>query len=138
MLAEIVVSTLLGEIASENEFIFTPDRRDQKERTNLAVVSVQLISSDGDHTLSGDSMLDRTRVQVTVTSPRKKNALLVCRIIRDHLSGFRGEVVTTDYGTLFCSDCQYVGSRATYDTPSDGSQAGDYSHSMDFSVTVAG
>jgi hypothetical protein len=138
MLAEIVVSKKLAEIAADNEFIFTPDRRDQKEATNQAVVSVQLISSDGDHTLAGDSMLDRTRVQVTVTSPRKRNALQVCRIIRDHLSGFRGEVTTTDYGTLFCSDCQYVGSRAVYDPPSDGGQAGDYSHSLDFSVTMAG
>jgi hypothetical protein len=138
MIPEAVVAIKLAQIATANNFIFLPDRRDQREPTDKAIATTQLIASNGNRTLANDSLLDHARVQVTVTSPVKRTALLAARAIRLHLSGFRGEVTSTQFGTIFVSDCMYAGSRAIYDPPSDGSQSGDYAIAVDFEITTSG
>ncbi len=137
MYPEVAIAKLLSEIAEDSDFIYAPDRRDQIERTATAIVSSQLISTATEATLRGDAKLDRSRVQVTITSPVKSKAIKAAKQIRDSLSGFRGPVSTSDYGVLFVCDCLFVGGRALYNPTSDGGEAGDYAHAIDFELSMS-
>lgn len=150
MEAELAVAALLVMIEEAASFHYTPDRRDQREPTDPnTYVTTQVISSDSSDHLTGDAELDHTRVQINIFAVNKRNGILVARAIRDHLSGFRGEVTIMDHpdvndeprelGRVFVSDCLRAGMRTLYAPATDGSELGDYTIACDYILsTVSG
>lgn len=137
MEAELAVLQLLASIEQSGRFVVTPDRRDQREPGDVSVyVTTQLISSDTDSTLNGDTQLDASRVQINIFSTKKSDTARVARAIRNVLSGFRGEVVIPEIGYVFVCDCSPAGKRNLYSPPADGSEEGDYVLALDYTLTV--
>lgn len=139
MLATLVITQVLLEIAEQQNFLVTPKRRDQREPgESRCFVVVNYISGSGEHTLTGDAGIDSDRVQVDVAGLLQSDCLQVVRAIRRHVRNRRGPVEIPNFGTYFLCDCQYGGIRDLYSPPVDGSDQGDYVLSVDLILTLSG
>lgn len=136
MYAEAAIAILLNQIASEANLAIVPDRRDQSTPTNKTVVTYQQVSSDGNSSLAGSSHQDKVRVQIDLSGPRKSDVLIASKKIRDHIDGYRGQLDGQEYGPIFVCGIEYSSGRSTYSPPSDGSQAGDYTHAVDYMIDL--
>jgi hypothetical protein len=147
MEAELAVAALLAMIEESAGFRYTPDRRDQREPSDVSTyVTTTVISCESNYQLIGNPELDHTRVQINIFAINKRNGIVVMRAIRNHLQGFRGEVSIDDYpdedgqprqlGKVFVSDCSPAGARTLYSPAGDGSESGDYTIAVDYILST--